>query len=115
MASIQPSTGTSSTSGAAVASPIQSACETAAASTAIRRAPADPTSRGQAPGRSYPISSTIAPAVSRPACTVYRESVSTVSVSVPRRNRPEWPETLSSPSASVNPVNQRMCSRLAPK
>src|SRR3954449_5571918 len=33
----------------------------------------------------------------------------------PTRNWPEWPATLSSPSASVNPVSQRTCSRRAPK
>src|SRR5829696_9452774 len=33
----------------------------------------------------------------------------------PRRNWPEWPATLSSPSASANPVSHRMCSGRTPK
>src|SRR2546428_236698 len=50
-ASIQFSTGTSSTWGAAAASRSQAACGTKPASTATRRAPTDPMSSGQRSGR----------------------------------------------------------------
>ena len=52
---------------------------------------------------------------SRRAWTVYRESVTRTTSVGPTRNWPEWPATFSSPSPSVKPVSQRMCSGLTPK
>ena len=66
-ASSQPSTGTSSTSGAAAARRCHVAYGTNPASTATRRAPTDAISSGQRPGRSRYASTTRASVASRAA------------------------------------------------